>query len=230
MKKRKVKSSVKVKLPINQIICSAFSKVVGDWPNNCVPLLLIDPPYGLDKRLSQGAGRHKYHKFRTLYEKEQWDKKIDLEELFRVSENQIIFGANYYSLSPSRGIICWDKKQHLPTFSRWEYIWTSFDVPAKMYRVRAVVDKVHPTEKPLELMSKIIQDFSKPDDIILDACCGSGTTCVAAKMLGRQYIGIDKEEKYCEIAIKRLASMRPSLFEKHKKKLNRKTKNSFRLL
>jgi len=65
-------------------------------------------------------------------------------------------------------------------------------------------DDSHPTIKPLGLMVKFIEWHSKEGDLILDPFCGSGTTCVAAKMLGRHYIGIDISEKYCEIARKRV--------------------------
>jgi DNA modification methylase len=62
----------------------------------------------------------------------------------------------------------------------------------------------HPTMKPIRLMSFLITMGSRPNDIILDPFCGSGTTCIAALQLGRRYIGIEKESEYCEIARKRL--------------------------
>ena len=62
----------------------------------------------------------------------------------------------------------------------------------------------HPTTKPLALMKELINDFTDPDDLILDPFMGSGTTLVAAKETGRRAIGIEREEKYCEIAVKRL--------------------------
>lgn len=71
----------------------------------------------------------------------------------------------------------------------------------------------HPTPKPVPLMCRIIRNISNPDDIILDPFCGSGTTCVAAKMLGRRYIGIDNKEKSCKLARQRLEGVKPNLFE-----------------
>lgn len=70
---------------------------------------------------------------------------------------------------------------------------------------------LHPTEKPPNLCRKIINSFAKLDDLILDPFMGSGTTLIAAKQLGRHAIGIEIEEKYCEIAAKRLDT--PSLFD-----------------
>lgn len=63
----------------------------------------------------------------------------------------------------------------------------------------------HPTCKPIRLMSWLITLASREGDIVLDPFCGSGTTLIAAKMLGRQYIGVDREEDYCEIARKRVS-------------------------
>ena len=65
----------------------------------------------------------------------------------------------------------------------------------------------HPTEKPLAIISELIEVSTKPNDLILDPFCGSGTTCVAAKMLGRRYIGIDISEEYCNIARMRLKAV-----------------------
>ena len=66
-------------------------------------------------------------------------------------------------------------------------------------------DRVHPTEKPVKLFSYLAQTHTKATDIILDPFMGSGTTLVAAKQLGRKAIGIEIEEKYCEIAVRRLS-------------------------
>ena len=69
----------------------------------------------------------------------------------------------------------------------------------------------HPTEKPVGLMAHFISLHTEPGDIVFDPFCGSGTTLVAAKMLGRRYIGIDIEKKYCDIAEERLRNTTPPL-------------------
>jgi len=68
-------------------------------------------------------------------------------------------------------------------------------------------DRVHPTEKPVGLMMELVADFTNQNDIILDPFCGSGTTCVAAKQLGRRYIGIEIDEGYYDIARDRLLQL-----------------------
>ena len=75
------------------------------------------------------------------------------------------------------------------------------------YQRVAIAQRHHPTEKPLDLMLKLISTITREGEIVVDPTCGSGTTCVAAKMLGRKYIGIDISEEYCEIARERLAAV-----------------------
>lgn len=62
----------------------------------------------------------------------------------------------------------------------------------------------HPTVKPLKLMSWLVTLLTRPNDIVLDPFCGSGTTCLAAKMLNRKWIGIELNQEYLEIAEKRI--------------------------
>lgn len=73
------------------------------------------------------------------------------------------------------------------------------------HMIRDGEDREHPTQKPLDLMHDLVRLFSNPGETILDPFMGSGTTLVAAKNLGRKAIGIEIEEKYCEIAVKRLS-------------------------
>ncbi len=72
-------------------------------------------------------------------------------------------------------------------------------------------ERQHPNEKPISLVTQFIEAHTVPSQIILDPFCGSGTTLVAAKMLGRRYIGIDIEKKYCDIAEERIINTTPPL-------------------
>lgn len=76
-------------------------------------------------------------------------------------------------------------------------------------------DRVHPTQKPELLMRELVTLFSDPGEIVLDIFAGSGTTLVAAKRLGRKAIGIELDEKYCEVAAKRLAQGALDLWGDH---------------
>jgi len=75
----------------------------------------------------------------------------------------------------------------------------------------------HPCPKPLELMLWLIES-GNTDGVVVDIFCGSGTTCVAAKMLGRNYIGIDISEEYCEIARQRLEAVDTGISVKEQNK------------
>jgi len=68
-------------------------------------------------------------------------------------------------------------------------------------------DYEHPTQKPIELSMWLVKTYSNVNELVLDCCCGSGSFCVAAKMLGRRYIGIDISEDYCKIARERLEAV-----------------------
>lgn len=77
-----------------------------------------------------------------------------------------------------------------------------------------VANKQHPTGKPVELMEILIRQSSEPDDVVLDPFMGSGSTCVAAKRLNRRYIGFEIDQKYYDIAFRRLSeTSEVSLFE-----------------
>ena len=168
-----------------------------------VDLVLTDPPYGLNKAMNGGTWGTAYRHGDML----KWDYVLnqnDFDNILKIKAVKIIWGANNYSVPPSRCWLVWLKPQ-IPTLSDIEMAWTNIDFPSKLYKANRVsINKGHPTEKPISLMKWCI-DFSKTDGPILDPFMGSGTTLVAAKELGRRAIGIEIEEKYCEIAARRLA-------------------------
>jgi site-specific DNA-methyltransferase (adenine-specific) len=89
--------------------------------------------------------------------------------------------------------------------------WNGGGLPATWTHCK--VAGYHPTGKPEALLSEIVAQFTDPGDLILDPFGGSGTTAVAAKRLGRRCIVIEREEKYCEVAAKRLAQGALDLFQ-----------------
>ena len=170
-------------------------------PDKCVDLVLTDPPYGI------GIASNP---FRQKFEKQDWDdetpNKEYFDEIFRISKEQIIWGGNYFDLPPTQCFYVWDKVQPEDfSSSMVEMAWVSKQAPAKMYKKRVVsIEKFHPTTKPYEMMAWCLKFF--PDALtVLDPFLGSGTTALACKMLGRNYIGIEKEQKYVDIANQRIA-------------------------
>ncbi len=197
---------------INKIICADCLDILKQLPDKSVDLVLTDPPYGIGDKLLVG-GKTGVVKFHEQYANSDWEdvkpNQSIFEEIFRISRNQVIFGGNYFNLPPTRGIVCWDKNIGTPyNFSHWEMAWTSFDCPAKKFVCVNDLNKQHPTQKPLKLMKWCLESYSQPDDIILDCFAGSGSTCVAAELLGRKWIGIEISPEYCKIAEKRVQEAR----------------------
>jgi len=131
--------------------------------------------------------------------------------MFGASKEQIIWGGNYFApyLPSSMGWLVWDKGQRINQ-SDGELAFTSLNKALRIYtlnRVELMLDGAeHPTQKPEALMRWCIQqaDYWDCPQTILDPFMGSGTTLRAAKDLGRRAIGIEREERYCEVAVKRL--------------------------
>jgi len=183
-----------------------------------VDLVLTDPPYGiLNLNGKNGAirksprasdsGKLKNRKINTA--SFQWDNerptREELENLRAISGHQIIWGGNYLELPPTRCILAWDKIQPWPNFSQVELAWTSLDRPAALFRYDCcrVHEKQHPTQKPLPLILWCL-NFIPNAKTVLDPFAGSGTTGRACKDLGRKCIMVEIEERYCEIAARRL--------------------------
>lgn len=194
---------------INEVVHGDCLEIMKMIPDNCIDLVLTDPPYGLGDKLLLGGKNGNVVNFGRQFEKTDWkdekpDKKV-FQEIFRISKNQVIFGGNYFDLPPTRGIICWDKNIGTPdNFSHWEMAWTSFDKPAKKFVKANDKNKEHPTQKPLELMRWCLENYAKDCKTVFDPFAGSFTTARACKDMGYDFIACDLDKQYCEIGEKRL--------------------------
>ena len=118
-------------MPENTIICGDCLEVMKDWPDNCVDLVLTDPPYGIGETNQKNLSRGKYA-LPTDYGNYEWDKeKVSKEHILRslvVSKQQIVFGGNYYGglLGDTNCYIVWDKDNFNSDFADCELAWTSF--------------------------------------------------------------------------------------------------------
>ena len=205
---------------IGKVICTDSLEIMRQLEDDEIDIILTDPPYGIGETNEKNLSRGKLAKPRD-YGHYEWDlKKLDkeyIDEILRVSKNQIIFGGNYYAnwLPPSSCWIVWDKDNGDNDFADCELVWTSFKSAVRKvkYRwngmlqenMRLKEERYHPTQKPVALIRWILERYTKENDIVLDPFCGSGSILVACKQLNRQFIGIDREPKYCEIARWRLA-------------------------
>ena len=193
--------------------CLEYLKALKD---NEIDVIITDPPYG--KKADKGTNGFGCSKNRRY--NDNWDNKIPSKEVFdeilRVSKKAIIFGGNYFAhlLPPSRCWIFWDKKGDVAfknPFADGELIYTNFTKPVKkiVFKQQGFVTdskdkRVHPTQKPSELMEILINEYTKEDDIILDCFMGSGSTGVACMNTNRKFIGIELDENYFNIAKQRI--------------------------
>lgn len=178
------------------------------FPDNYFELAVVDPPYGLGKVLQHTFGKENSmnkHKFKN------WDEEIpDAEyftELFRVSKNQIIWGGNYFLdyLPSTRGFITWDKMVYIPSMSRIEMAWTSFDkLPLFIQINNNDKNRIHLTQKPIKLYDYCI-DYSKIKigSKILDTHLGSGSSRISAYQNKMNFVGFEIDGEYCERSNKR---------------------------
>ncbi len=192
-------------------------------------MVFTDPPYGIDvvqgdkidgdKPFGSVGGNNivKTNKYMAIKGDETTDTaRLNFEIVKELSENQIIFGGNYFTdfLPPKACWCIWDK-ENTGNFADVEMAWTSFDKGAKLYRwlwnglcrkgERAVEGKsrVHPTQKPVGLIAEILKDFTKEDDAILDCFGGSGSTLIACEQIDRTCYMIEYEAHYVDVIIKR---------------------------
>ena len=206
---------------IHHADCLSFMKQL---PDKCVDLVLTDPPYGIgyDKSIANDGGKQTGHSVvkNRHYHISDWDKEIPSIEIFeqiqRISKNQIIFGGNYFAhiLPASRGWICWDKERAGDFFSDCELAWTSFDMPLKKFvfmwngmlqgDMKNKEERIHPTQKPRQLFSMILEKYAKEGQVVLDCFSGSGTTALACHDLGLDFICIEKDADYWKASCERL--------------------------
>lgn len=202
----------------NKIINADCLDILKQLPDKCIDLVLTDPPYGIDyggqlikgEEFKFNTNKHGWRNFGN----NEWDKERPSEEIFkeilRVSKNQIIWGGNYFAdlLPASQGWLVWNKGQRDFSLADGELAWTSFDRALRIFdysRAKALQDgKIHPTQKPLQLMQWCLERGSKEGDLILDCFSGSGTTAIACHNLKRRFICIEKDFDYWKESCKRL--------------------------
>ena len=194
-----------------KITCEDNMELMARYEDNHFDLAIVDPPYGLE-RLKKGSLRLGGTKG-NYKDSLKWDNK-PLEnywdELFRVSKNQIVWGANNFVMPPSEYFCIWNKKQTVDNFATAEYAWVSMGLkkPAKMFdysiHKHNHIDKIHPTEKPVSLYEWLLMNYAKEGDKILDTHLGSGSIAIACHNLGYELTGCELDKDYYEAAIKRI--------------------------
>ena len=167
--------------------------LMARYKDNYFDLAIVDPPYGIARFVNRVELSNRLCKSAKLNE---WDTKPSpeyFEELFRVSKNLIIWGANNFTLPESEYFLIWDKHQTVDNFASAEYAWTNCKKPAKVFRYsihktmsdrKSEGGKIHPTQKPVKLYEWLLMNYAKENDKILDTHLGSGSIALACHNLG----------------------------------------------
>jgi len=191
-------------LESNKIYQRDCLKLMKEMGNNSVDLVFTDPPYGITN--------------------EKWDKlpkREYFDEIFRVSKNQVIFGADYFQLPKKGGWIVWNKRPFLKRVNPLEFIWTSFGLYDEMLdytlagncegwhgeKLKPNYQKEknsHRAQKPVVVCRWLLQKFAKKGDLIFDPFAGAGSILVACKQLGYNFIGCEIDKNNVNIINKRL--------------------------
>ena len=188
-------------------------ELMAGFEDNHFDLAIVDPPYGIGySGANQSSGKNggrKGHKWKS------WDSKTPdkeyFEELFRVSKNQIIWGANYMveHLKPKMGWIIWRKDRGNFSSSDAELAYSSFDRALREFTKNPLVlvregGTIHPTQKPVCLYKWLLQNYAKEGDKILDTHLGSGSIAIACHEMNFDLTGCELDKDYFEAMLKRI--------------------------
>ena len=189
------------------------------YPDKYFDLAIVDPPYGIGA--SKGTWGNSNKCKITNYGKKKWDSispdKEYFNELIRVSENQIIFGANHFiSKIPfdSSCWIVWDKNNGSNDFADCELAWTSFNTAVRRFKytwngmlqenMKNKEVRIHPTQKPVQLYKWLLQKYAKEGDKILDTHFGSLSIGIACHDLHFELTASELDKEYYELGKNRL--------------------------
>lgn len=189
-------------------------------PDDYFDLCIADPPYGHrgSEVFIKGGRFHKgrFNRYRQVdgnpIDIDAWDKAPSdefFDEMFRISKNQIIWGANYFDGMPAtRCFIIWEKQ--IPeqfSMAMCEYAWTSFQSNAKIVKFSQLSKqgdkRFHATQKPIELYAWILKNYAKEGDLVFDPMMGSGSSRIAAYQLGFDYVGCEISPLYFDKGVER---------------------------
>lgn len=186
--------------------------VMARYPDKYFDLAVVDPPYGIGRSgQTETFTKNPKHKRKHFTDK-GWDTETPAldywNELFRVSKNQIVWGANYFELPATRCVLIWDKVTFKEfTGSDFELAWTSFDFAAKAFRMSRIQalrnGTIHPTQKPIELYDWLYKNYATEGMKILDTHLGSGSSRIAAHKAKLDFVGCELDKDYFDAQNKR---------------------------
>ena len=212
-------------LELNKLYLMDCMEGMAAFSDKFFELAVVDVPYGLkyDKTAHRKSGTlyGKQKAAKGTYTLKDWDSEPpgaeDFSELFRVSKNQVIWGANHFiSRIPydSSCWLIWDKNNSTTSFADCELAWTSFKSPARKFaytwngflqgNMKDKEKRIHPTQKPVALYKWIYDSYAQAGYKILDTHAGSVSSFVAAYDMGLEYVGFEIDPEYHAAAAKRV--------------------------
>jgi len=197
-------------LQLNHLYNMDCMEGMKQFPDKYFELAIVDPPYGIGaSTMKRGNSVIKPDKTK------RWDDAIPsdyyFEELNRVSQNQIIWGGNYFNLPPTRCILVWDKGESMygRSFSEIEMAWTSFSGSARIFKYSPNDPfRIHPTQKPVKLYEWLLRNYAYEGDKILDTHVGSASSLIACYNYGFEYMGFEIDKEYYDKATERLEAVK----------------------
>jgi site-specific DNA-methyltransferase (adenine-specific) len=186
-------------------------KFMASVPDKFYDLAIVDPPYGIDRN-NMNMGNSVFNK-----DNKKWDNQVPnknyFDNVFRISKNQIIWGGNYFELPASQYFAIWDKGETMygRDFAEAEYAWINKGGTRIFKKSPNQPERIHPTQKPVNLYEWLLINYAKEGDKILDTHGGSQSSRIACYNLGFELDIIELDKDYFDQANKR--------FEQHKKQL-----------
>ena len=201
-------------MKLNKVYNQDCLEAMKQMKDNEFSLAIVDVPYGIgrsgQKKIISKKGTKQNKKY---FEDKKWDNEIPKKEyfdqLFRVSKNQVIWGANFLleNLKNTKSFLIWYKGQQGLNQSDCEIAWTSFNENIRMIEINRTVflkeNTIHPTQKPIKLYKWVLELFANEGDTILDTHLGSGSSRIACYDLGFDFVGYELDKDYFELQEKR---------------------------
>jgi site-specific DNA-methyltransferase (adenine-specific) len=188
--------------PFSEVYLMDCIEGMKHYPNNYFDLAVVDPPYGIN--INHSMGRRKGDK-PSNYKKADWDNEPPpieyFTELFRVSQNQIVWGANHFISRMPYDSACWlmwDKKfSDDVSFAQYEMAWTSLTGTCKKFDKHPTQDnRIHPTQKPITLYDWIFSKYATEGMKVLDTHLGSGSSRISANKAKLNFVGFEIDEDH----------------------------------
>ena len=197
--------------------------LMARYPDNYFDLAIVDPPYGINESGDRNKADRPTLKWKNpssqiykTFDDTSIPNKEYFNELFRVSKNQIIWGGNYMTefLKPSKGWIVWNKKADIKEYlSMAELAWSSFDKKCNMFdylwagfKKKHQVQRIHPTQKPVDLYKWMLENYAKEGDKILDTHLGSGSIAIACHDYKFDLTACELDKEYFNKAMERITN------------------------